>query len=76
MHVAYSRYPGFLSLEVFNSAGEKVQTIFSETISAPILRFFSWDGRNKYGEICASGIYIFVLTEPYDRKIKKVLLIR
>jgi hypothetical protein len=76
MYVGYTRYPGPISLEVFNTAGENVKTIFSENISAPIFRPLSWDGRNKYGEFCASGIYIFVLTEPFDRKTKKVILIR
>jgi hypothetical protein len=74
--LAYTRFPGPLSLEVFNTAGENVKTIVSETISAPVFKSLSWDGRNKYGELCASGIYIFVLTEPFDRKTKKIILIR
>jgi hypothetical protein len=35
-----------------------------------------WNGTNKYGNPCASGVYIFSLREPFDHKIKRILLIR
>jgi hypothetical protein len=76
LFVAYTRYPGEFSLEVYNSVGEKVYRIAAEPLTAPLFRSYSWDGRNQYGEPCASGIYLLVLTEPFDRKIRKVLLIR
>jgi hypothetical protein len=28
------------------------------------------------GDLCASGVYILYLIEPYDRKMKKIVLIR
>ncbi len=76
IYVAYTQIPGDFSLAIYNTAGELMRTIVSERITAPVFRSFFWDGRNKYGEPCASGIYIFILTEPFDRKMKKIILIR
>jgi hypothetical protein len=37
---------------------------------------YSWDGTNKYGAPCASGVYIFYLTGPFGVKTARVALIR
>jgi flagellar hook assembly protein FlgD len=76
IHVEYNRPPGALELWIYNSAGEHIRTLESTRISAPFIGDYTWDGRNKYGDTCASGMYILYLVEPLDRKIKRVLLIR
>lgn len=76
IRVAYSIYPGNYALRIYNSAGEHIRTLDEGPLDGPLDRNYQWDGKNKYGEPCASGVYIFYLIEPFDRKVKRVLLIR
>jgi hypothetical protein len=68
---------GALTLDVYNTAGEHIinllNTILVKSFPTTII---PWNGRNKFGDLCASGVYIFCLTEPFDRKLKKVVLVR
>lgn len=80
IEVIYSAYPGPYSLRIFNTAGELIRDLGAEAgdpgyLSGPLNKWYAWDGRNMAGATCASGIYIIYLKEPFDRKIKKVLLI-
>jgi len=75
IHVAYSKYPGDYSLKIFNSAGEHIKTLSEKTMTGILDESYQWDGKNKYGDVCASGVYIFYLTEPFSRKTKRILLI-
>jgi flagellar hook assembly protein FlgD len=74
--VDHCSYPGAFSLWIYNSAGEHVKTLADSTLTAPLHRSYSWDGTNKEGDPCASGIYIFYLSEPLENKTKKILLVR
>ncbi len=74
--VNYTKYPGEYDLWIYNTAGEHVKTLDSQQLTAPVSQWYSWDGKNKYGDTCASGIYIFELIEPYSHKEKKIILIR
>lgn len=72
----YNIYPGSYALRIYNSAGEHIRTLDEGDVDAPVKRSYGWDGKNKYGEACADGVYIFYLIEPYDRKVKRILLVR
>ena len=74
--VNYTTYPGQYDLCIYNSAGEHVKTLDSQVLSAPVSQWYSWDGKNKYGDPCASGVYLFYLIEPYSAKTKRILLVR
>jgi flagellar hook assembly protein FlgD len=74
--VEYTPFPGNYALQVYNSAGEHVKTLDSQYLNASIRQSYSWDGTNKYGNPCASGLYLFCLTEPFGKKIKRILLVR
>lgn len=76
MYVDYTTFPGPYSLRIYNSAGEHIRTLDDRTLNQPVNQYYSWDGTNKYGSPCASGVYIIYLTEPYGVKLKKILLIR
>jgi flagellar hook assembly protein FlgD len=76
IHVEYSKFPGNYQLWVYNSAGEHVRTLDSDYLTAPVNRSYEWDGKNKNGEECSSGVYILYLLEPFDRKYKRILLVR
>lgn len=71
----YSKYPGALDLWVFNSVGEHILTLEERPLSGPVSLNYVWDGRNKHGEMCASGVYLLYLVEPFDRKTRKIVLV-
>jgi hypothetical protein len=74
--VGYSNFPGNYSLRIYNSAGEHIRTLDNQSLTHPIRQTYVWDGTNKYGDKCASGIYLIALEEPFGRKLRRVLLIR
>lgn len=79
--VDYSAYPGPYSLRIYNTAGEFIRDLSKEANNPPYLsstlptQYYQWDGKNYASHPCASGVYIFYLIEPFDRKIKKLLLV-
>ncbi|HVZ79379.1 MAG TPA: hypothetical protein VHE12_01110 [bacterium] len=76
IYVGYSKFPGDYSLRIYNSAGEHIRTLDSKTVNQPLSESYEWDGKNKYGDDCASGIYILLLREPFAVKMKRVLILR
>lgn len=76
INVQYSEYPGNYALWIYNSAGEHIRTLDSQSVNGPITQWYSWDGKNKNGAECASGMYIIYLEEPFSRKLRRILLIR
>jgi hypothetical protein len=76
IYVATSKYPGAYRLAVYNSSGERVKSLDERQLAAPYQHSYLWDGTNQYGEKCASGVYIFYLTEPFGTRLARVLLIR
>jgi hypothetical protein len=67
---------GQYDLRIYNTAGEHIKTLDSRYLSGPVSQYYTWDGTNKYGEACASGVYIIYLTEPFNCMYKRVILVR
>ncbi len=61
---------------IYNPAGEHIKTLDERYLEAPIDVSYHWDGKNKFGNPCASGVYIFYLAEPFAVNIKRVVLIK
>jgi flagellar hook assembly protein FlgD len=76
INVQYSKFPGDYHFWIYNSAGEHILTLDSQNLTQPISASYTWDGTNKYGDKCASGVYVLYLVEPFSRKLKRVLLLR
>jgi hypothetical protein len=75
IHVSTSQYPGPFSLKIYNSAGEHILTLVETELMAPLPEtIYPWDGRNKAGNRCASGVYIIYLIEPFHRYRARVAL--
>lgn len=74
--VEYTNVPGNYDLRIFNSVGEHIRTLDDQYLTAPVSQYYSWDGTNKYGQTCASGVYLIYLTEPFSAKLKKVILVK
>ncbi len=74
--IAYSLpEPGVISINIFNSMGRLVQTIY-EGYQSDRLHHLKWNGRNAQGEQSASGVY-FVQFRFKDQFLsRKLLLVR
>ncbi len=68
--------PGPFSLKIYNSAGELVKTLDDHYLKSTYTHSYLWDGTNQNGDPCASGVYIFALTEPHQTRWKKIILIK
>ncbi len=74
--VATNEYPGNLKVLIYNTAGEHIRTLVSTYLNQPMQSTtFTWDGRNKYGQEVASGVYLIYLIKPYGRVTERVAVI-
>ncbi|HVZ81118.1 MAG TPA: IgGFc-binding protein [bacterium] len=76
IHVATNQFPGHYELRIYNSAGEHIKTLSNKEMTGPLVEDYLWDGKNKYGDPCASGVYIFYLIEPFGTKQRRIILMR
>lgn len=68
--------PGNCRVEIFNSAGEHIRTLFDVT-NQPAGSFeMNWDGKNKYGDEVASGVYIIYMVVDRQAHFTRLLVIR
>jgi immune inhibitor A len=65
-----------VQLEIYNSVGQRVRTLFSGPADAGITQF-SWDGNNDQNRAAASGVYLYKLTRnDGSESVKKMVLVR
>lgn len=62
-------------IEIFNSDGERVKTIFSGYLPAGTAEFI-WQGDNNSGKILPSGIYFIQASSGYKQKAIKVSFLK
>lgn len=65
----------WVSIEIFNSIGQKIKTIYEGFESAGSY-FTRWDGTNYNGERVGSGLYFYKLTADKISETKKMVLIK
>ena len=64
-----------VSIEIYNSLGERVRTLLNETKGAGY-HDVVWNGKDASGRQVSSGIYIYVLKTKSKRITKKMFLIK
>ena len=76
--IGYNKFPGPYGLSIYNTAGEHIRDVVPQNqLLGPINnKVYTWDGKNKSGSPCASGVYILYLVEPFDRKVKRLILVQ
>jgi len=67
---------GKVKASIFNMAGEHVRQIFDNDVQAEAWVQAQWEGRNKDGEVVASGVYIVSVRGAGIRTVKKVVVIK
>jgi len=73
--VSINGYYGIFALKIYNTAGEHILTLAEKDLAGPEVNTYSWDGKNKGGHQCASGVYVIYMIGAYERKIARVVLI-
>jgi hypothetical protein len=76
IYVEYPSTTGNYDLNIYNTAGELIKKLDTHYPQDTPAKSYLWDGNNRYGEPCASGMYILSLNAPADHKTKRLLLIR
>lgn len=64
-----------VSLEIFNTLGQKIRTLVEATQPAGAQRI-SWDGRDENGAAVTSGIYLYKLRAGGIVQSRKMILLR
>lgn len=64
-----------VTLEIYNSLGEKIRTLVDETQAAGF-HSVQWKGDNNYGNKVASGMYLYRITAGRFTSVKKMLLLK
>ena len=62
-------------LEIYNSLGQKVNTLYSGTIAAGS-HSFDWNGTDQSGRRTASGVYFYKLTTDAQTASMKMMLLK
>ncbi len=65
-----------ISLEIYNSRGQLVRTLFTGYLTKGLHREFLWNGQNDKGLNVGSGFYYFLLKSGNDRMGKKIILMK
>jgi len=65
--------PGELSLEIFNTRGQKVKC-FTVTHSQPGYYELNWDGKDSSGQQTASGVYLYRMSIGSYHSVKRMVL--
>jgi hypothetical protein len=68
-------YASFVTLEIFNAAGQKVRTLLA-TDQSPASYSVTWDGRDDRGQRVSSGIYLYRARTDRDSVVRKMLLLK
>ncbi len=67
--------PENVTLEIYNSVGQKVRTLVSQQQEAGIYTV-TWNATNDAGKRVGSGVYFYHVTAGSQQSIKKMLLIK
>jgi flagellar hook assembly protein FlgD len=63
-------------LTVYNTAGEKVKTLWNERYQDAQEVKVTWDGTNEKGEMVANGLYLIHFEGSLRADTKKILVLR
>ena len=66
---------GVLQIQIYDVLGRQIRNLYSgnQTAGHHAIR---WDGKNQYGLICPSGLYIVTVKTEFDVTSRKICLIR
>ena len=70
-------YPTSVTLDIFNSKGEKISTLYDGFVEAEKLKSVTWHGEDDQGNQVSSGIYLYRLSSNGTTlSTKKMMMIK
>ena len=67
--------PGYTTLKIYNTTGQLVRTLVDGHLDARAHKV-RWDGRNRNGELAASGVYFYRLASGTFAETRKMSFLR
>lgn len=67
---------GETRVTIYNSAGELVKLLSDKTYPTGSVDYFYWDGRNDFGELVASGIYLIHVNNRFFIHTARIAVLR
>jgi hypothetical protein len=75
-HIAYTLWSRHIvSLRVLDITGKDVRNLVHQVETAG-QRTVAWDGRDNFGRSVSSGVYLYELSTPSTRQVKRMLLLK
>jgi endonuclease/exonuclease/phosphatase family metal-dependent hydrolase len=68
-------YPGQFQITIYNLIGQKIITLIDEFHNAGVYKI-NWDGKDNFGNVLPSGIYVYKLVSTDLLETRKMLLLR
>ncbi len=68
--------PAAVRLIIYNALGQKVRTLVTRDHQAAGKYTVQWDGKDDYGRLVASGLYMYRLESGRQVQMKKMLLMK
>lgn len=65
----------YAEINIYNSLGQKVRSLFN-SLAKPGINTVTWNGKEDDGNVCASGIYIYILKINGQILSKKMVLLK
>jgi len=66
---------GKVSLTIHNVLGQKIKTLVNK-VQVPGNKSIVWDGRDSWGNVVSSGIYVYKLMTDSETKTRKMLFLK
>jgi len=66
---------GQVKVMIFNIAGEEVVKLMDLYQNAGNYRV-TWDGKNRFGEMCGNAVYFVVIVQPSGHMVKQVIVLK
>ena len=65
-----------ITLDVFNTLGQKVATLINNKVIAPGTNQVRWNGKDASGNSVSTGVYLYRISSPNYTITKKMLLLK
>ena len=66
---------GQVKVMIYNKVGEQVEKLVDQQMTPGNYRF-SWDGKNRFGEVVGSDTYFIVIQTPASKLVQKVIVLK
>ena len=64
-----------IQLEIFDIVGKKVRHLAGGNFQSGNYSL-TWDGKNDVGEVLPAGVYLYSLTTPLEKRVRKMTLLK